>query len=146
MDDGLSKWRTFAGDIPDAIAFKEPAIGPGGLPIEIRLKGKDLSELKLASTQLINWFYSYEGVSDLYDDLRPGKPEIQVKLKEGAKIRGFDARSVSKQLIPLACSIVFGLLMSTILVLLVVPCLYTILSDFNLVRIETEIPKVLSGL
>ena len=100
MDDIISQWRTFAGDIPDAIAiaFKEPAIGPGGLPIEIRLKGKDLSELKLASTQLINWFYSYEGVSDLYDDLRPGKPEIQVKLKQGAKIRGFDARMVSKQL------------------------------------------------
>jgi multidrug efflux pump subunit AcrB len=40
-------------------------------------------------------------------------------------------------LIPLACSIVFGLLMSTILVLLVVPCLYTILSDFNWVRVES---------
>ena len=31
-------------------------------------------------------------------------------------------------------SIVFGLLMSTILVLLVVPCLYSILSDFNPVK------------
>ncbi|MBU2630444.1 MAG: efflux RND transporter permease subunit, partial [Proteobacteria bacterium] len=100
MEDIITTWRTFAGDIPDAlaIAFKEPGIGPGGLPIEIRLKGKTLSDLKLASTRLINWFYSYEGVSDLYDDLRPGKPEIQVKLKEGAKIRGFDARMVSKQL------------------------------------------------
>ena len=100
MDDIIGEWRTIAGDIPDAIAvaFKEPSIGPGGLPIEIRLKGNSLDELKLASTQLINWFYSYEGVSDLYDDLRPGKPEIQVKLKEGAKIRGFDARSISKQL------------------------------------------------
>ena len=100
MDDIIGEWRTLAGDIPDAIAvaFKEPSIGPGGLPIEIRLKGNSLDELKLASTQLINWFYSYKGVSDLYDDLRPGKPEIQVKLKEGAKIRGFDARSISKQL------------------------------------------------
>jgi multidrug efflux pump subunit AcrB len=100
MDDIINLWRDFSGDIPDAIAiaFKEPTISPGGLPIEIRLKGNDLSELKLASTRLINWFYSYEGVSDLYDDLRPGKPEIQVKLKKGAKIRGFDARSVSTQL------------------------------------------------
>jgi len=49
-------------------------------------------------------------------------------------------RSMQAQiLIPLACSIVFGLLMSTILVLLVVPCLYAILADFNLVRIETEV-------
>jgi multidrug efflux pump subunit AcrB len=100
MDDIISQWRTFAGDLPDAlaIAFKEPAVGPGGLPIEIRIKGNNLDTLKLASTQLINWFYSYEGVSDLYDDLRPGKPEIQVKLKQGAKIRGFDASSISKQL------------------------------------------------
>jgi len=37
-------------------------------------------------------------VADLYDDLRPGKPEIQVKLKKGAKARGFDARIISKQL------------------------------------------------
>ncbi len=100
MDDIVFKWRTLTGDIQDAIAvsFKEPSIGPGGLPIEIRLKGRDLNELKLASTKLINWFYAYDGVSDLYDDLRPGKPEIQVKLKKGAKIKGFDARMVSKQL------------------------------------------------
>ncbi|MBU0971851.1 MAG: efflux RND transporter permease subunit, partial [Proteobacteria bacterium] len=46
-------------------------------------------------------------------------------------------RSMQAQiLIPLACSIVFGLLMSTILVLLVVPCLYAILADFNLVRAD----------
>ena len=44
-------------------------------------------------------------------------------------------RSLQAQvLIPLACSIVFGLLMSTVLVLIVVPCLYTILDDFGLVR------------
>ena len=100
MDDIIRQWRIFAGDIPDAIAiaYKEPTVGPGGLPIQVRLKGGNLEELKLASTQLINWFYSYEGVSDLYDDLRSGKPEIQIKLKEGTKIRGFDARTVSKQL------------------------------------------------
>ncbi len=100
MDDIIHTWRMLAGDIPDAIAiaFKEPSIGPGGLPIELRLRGNDLNQLKLASTKLINWFYSYEGVSDLYDDLRSGKPEIQVKLKKGAKIRGFDARMVSRQL------------------------------------------------
>jgi len=100
MDDIITLWRDLAGEIPDAIAvaFKEPVIGPGGLPIEIRLKGRDLDELKHAATDLINWFYAYDGVSDLYDDLRPGKPEIKVQLKQGAKKRGFDARMVSKQI------------------------------------------------
>ncbi len=100
MDEIIFQWRALAGDIPDAIAvsFKEPSMGPGGLPIEIRLKGEDLDELKQAATKMINWFYAYDGVSDLYDDLRPGKPEIRVFLKKGAKKRGFDARMVSNQL------------------------------------------------
>ncbi len=100
MDDLIHDWRLLSGDIPDAIsiAFKEPAIGPGGVPIEVRLKGENLEELKMASTKLINWFYSYKGVFDLYDDLRPGKPELQVKMKTGAKLRGFDARMVSSQI------------------------------------------------
>ena len=37
-------------------------------------------------------------------------------------------------LIPLACSIVFGLLATTLLVLLVVPALYSVFADFNLIR------------
>jgi hydrophobic/amphiphilic exporter-1 (mainly G- bacteria), HAE1 family len=46
-------------------------------------------------------------------------------------------RSLQAQiLIPLACSIVFGLIVSTVLVLIVVPSLYGILADFNLVRVE----------
>jgi len=100
MDDIINRWRFMTGDIPDAIAiaYKEPSIGPGGLPIEIRLKGNNLNELKTASTKLINWLYAYEGVADLYDDLRPGKPEILIKLKKGANARGFDARIVSHQL------------------------------------------------
>jgi len=100
LDRIIGRWRELAGDLPDAIAlaFKEPSIGPGGLPIEIRLKGNDLDDLKLASTRLIDWLYQYEGVFDLYDDLRPGKPEIRVTLKQGAKARGFTARRVSSQL------------------------------------------------
>ena len=100
IDDIINRWRALTGDIPDCIniAYKEPGIGPGGVPIEIRLQGDDLDDLKMASTKLINWLYSYKGVEDLYDDLRPGKPEIQVKLKKGAKARGFDAKTISGQL------------------------------------------------
>lgn len=44
-------------------------------------------------------------------------------------------RSLQAQvLIPLCASLVFGLLTSTVLVLLVVPSLYTILSDFGLIK------------
>ena len=48
-------------------------------------------------------------------------------------------RSTQAQvLIPVAISIVFGLLTSTILVLIVVPCAYLILCDFGLIRSNDE--------
>jgi HAE1 family hydrophobic/amphiphilic exporter-1 len=100
IDQIIHQWRTLTANMPDALAlaFKEPAIGPGGLPIEIRLRGDDLDELKQASTSLINWLYQYQGVFDLYDDLRPGKPELKVTLKQGATSKGFSAMMVAGQL------------------------------------------------
>ena len=44
-------------------------------------------------------------------------------------------RSVQAQiLIPLACSIVFGLMTTTVLVLLVIPALYSVFDDLQLTR------------
>ncbi len=39
-------------------------------------------------------------------------------------------------LIPTAVSIVFGLLSSTILVLIVIPCLYVVLCDLGLIKTD----------
>ena len=35
-----------------SLTFKEPQVGPAGIPIEIRLQGSDLAELKAASREL----------------------------------------------------------------------------------------------
>ncbi|SMD00273.1 Multidrug efflux pump subunit AcrB [Desulfocicer vacuolatum DSM 3385] len=100
LDDITARWRTLVGEVPDCIniAYKEPSFGPGGLAIEILLQGENFDELKLASTTLINWLYTYKGVMDLDDNLRPGKPEIKVRLKPGARARGFNARNIATQL------------------------------------------------
>ena len=93
-------WREKLQDLPDIInlTFKEPAIGPGGLPIEIRLQSSDLELLKQASLELQYWLNQYVGVFDLNDDLRPGKPEIRVRLKAGALAQGLDSSSIANQL------------------------------------------------
>jgi len=100
IDDIIQQWRTELGDLPDVlnINFKEPVIGPGGLPIDIRLQGHDFEKLKAASLALQNWLNRYQGVFDLSDDLRPGKPEIRLRLKEGALALGFDATTIANQL------------------------------------------------
>ena len=100
LDDVIERWRQGVGDIPDVISLKftEPQIGPGGRPIDIRLLGRDLDVLKAASTELLAWLGSYHGVLDLADDLRPGKPEVRLRLREGALALGLSAAAVAGQL------------------------------------------------
>ena len=93
-------WRENSGDLPSvmSVQFREPRMGPAGRAIEIRLSGNNLEKLSNASWELQNWLSGYEGVSNLLDDLRPGKQQFTVQLKHGALAAGVDARSVSTQL------------------------------------------------
>lgn len=96
----IRRWREYAGVLPDVIniTFKEPSVGPGGLALEMRLQGAELSRLKLASTRLMDWLHGYQGVFDLSDDLRPGKPEFRIMLNHGALARGFTSQMIASQL------------------------------------------------
>ena len=62
------------------------------------MQGENLNRLKQASLDFMHGFNTYEGVLDLTDDLRPGKPEIRVRLKKGAAALGLDAFSIASQL------------------------------------------------
>lgn len=96
----LERWRRRVGKQPDVIGLKftEPILGPAGRAIDIRLQGDDLGELKAASLALQDWLASYRGVLDLSDDLRPGKPEIRLRLKAGATSLGLSAEMIARQL------------------------------------------------
>jgi multidrug efflux pump subunit AcrB len=100
MAELTSLWQKNSGDLPSVISiqFKEPKVGPAGRAIEIRLSGNDLDRLSTASWELQNWLRGYDGVSNLLDDLRPGKPEYTIQLKPGALAAGIDARNIASQL------------------------------------------------
>ncbi len=93
-------WLENTPAIADAISiqYKEPSFGPAGQAISIRLQGEDLNQLSLASWKLQNWLNAYPGVSNIMDDLRPGKPQFNVNLYPGALNSGLDAQSLSQQL------------------------------------------------
>lgn len=100
IDDILNRWREIIGRVPDILSLKfaEAAIGPGGRPIDIRLQGTDLARLKSASIATQEWLNRFNGVFDLSDDLRPGKPEIRLRMQEGAKMLGLNAQMLASQL------------------------------------------------
>ncbi len=100
IDDVMAQWRQEVGDLADVVfvKFTEPTVGPGGIAIDIRLSGHDPAQLKQASTELQAWLSRYEGVHNITDDLRPGKPEVRVRLKDGASTLGLDGRAIADQL------------------------------------------------
>ncbi len=95
----LRRWRATVGTVADAsvVTFKEPIIGPGGRAIEIQLKGDDLATLGRAADELQAWLGRFDGVTDLHHDLREGKPEIRLTLREGARALGLDGRMLADQ-------------------------------------------------
>ncbi|MCP4878420.1 MAG: efflux RND transporter permease subunit [Gammaproteobacteria bacterium] len=93
-------WLGAAGSIPDVVSlqFKEPALGPAGQAISIRLQHDDLQQLSNASWELQTWLNGYPGVSNVMDDLRLGKPQFTVSLHPGSLVSGLNAQELAQQL------------------------------------------------
>ena len=100
IDDILDYWRKQSGKIPDAISLTYGTTqgGPAGNAIEIEIRGEKLAELKSVALDISRWLNQFDGVYDLYDNLRPGKPEIQMKLKQGASLLNLNATTIASQL------------------------------------------------
>jgi len=92
-------WRARVGKLPGvlSIQYRQPQIGPAGRAIHIRLQGDNLDQLALASNDLKAWLHGYDGVVDILDDLRAGRPILEMRLKEGAYALGIDAQTIAGQ-------------------------------------------------
>lgn len=94
------RWYQEIGEVPGLIALniQEPGFGPAGIPIEIRLQGTDLDELKAAARFLGEEVARYNGAFNVLDDLRPGKPQRILSLNDSALSLGLNAAEVASQI------------------------------------------------
>jgi HAE1 family hydrophobic/amphiphilic exporter-1 len=99
IDEMLALWRSLVGEPADVISLKftDQERGVAGKAIDIRLQGNRLDQLKQASLELQQWLRGFQGVLDLSDDLRPGKPEIRIQLKPEAGVFGVTSRMVADE-------------------------------------------------
>jgi len=100
VDDMLARWRELVGDHPDVIALKftDKERGVAGKAIDLRLQGNNLEQLKRAALDLQRFLARFKGVTDLSDDLRPGKPELRVTVKDSAGVFGIDAAQLGAEI------------------------------------------------
>jgi len=99
-DDVLKLWRQEVGEVADVVSltFDQRQVMPGGKAVDIQLRGEDLDVLKRASRQLQEKIRTYPGIRNLTDNLRPGKEEVQVRLKPVAGPLGITAAVLATQL------------------------------------------------
>ncbi len=100
VDEILEHWRKASREVTGVLdlVFAEPGFGPAGRAIEMRIRGTDLAEMKQASEEARDWLAPFQGVQNLNDDLRHGKPELRVRLRQGAFGLGLDSDAVARQL------------------------------------------------
>ncbi|KZN31665.1 efflux RND transporter permease subunit [Pseudoalteromonas luteoviolacea] len=95
-------WREELGALPEALtlSFKEPKLGPQGRAVDVRLKSDDITQLTYAAYELKKWLKGYEGVQNITDNLRPGKPEYTLTLKPSTLDLGINSATIANQLRP----------------------------------------------
>ncbi|WP_087025078.1 efflux RND transporter permease subunit [Thaumasiovibrio subtropicus] len=100
IDDFVDAWEAEVGILPHPVSlvYKQPAMGPGGKDLEIRMQHDDLDMLKAASLDTRQFLASFEGVSGVLDDMRMGKPELSISMRPGAEAFGVDGQMIASQL------------------------------------------------
>jgi len=93
-------WRAAVPETLDLaqLTMTQPAVGPQGKDVSVRLAHDDPEALRAAAEALRDRFARYVGVTDLTLDSELGRPEIRVVPRPEAAALGLDARSLGRQL------------------------------------------------
>ena len=96
--DILQLWQTRTGQLEGAteLTFTASEETAGGFAIE--LYSNDEESLHAASQSVLDYMQNIRGVSNLRDELKPGKPELYLQLKPEARHLGFDQDTLATQI------------------------------------------------
>ncbi|GAB5449307.1 efflux RND transporter permease subunit [Gymnodinialimonas sp.] len=99
-DEVLLAWRAASGPLPDVvqISFAQSEQGPGGLDLDVELRGRDLADLEAAAERLTADLLQRDDVTEAYQDFYGGRNEAQVLLNTFGSSAGLTPQSLSNQL------------------------------------------------
>ncbi len=93
-------WRDETGEIAgvESLSFGTVSFGPGGQPIEFKLQADAarVRQLEEAVEKCKEKLATYPGVFDVDDDSRPGKWELQIRIKDRAQSMGINTADLAE--------------------------------------------------
>jgi len=96
----LAIWREEVGEIPgaEALLFKTESMGPGGGALEFKMLAarERMGDLEAAVEATKRKLNTYKGVSDVDDDSRPGKWELQMRSRPGGIAMGVPLQEIAR--------------------------------------------------
>ena len=94
----LARWRKKVGVLEgvESLSFSGSLESTGGFDIE--LDSRDEAVLESAATHFAKSLAKLDGVSDIRDDIKQGKPQIRLKLKPAARHLGLTAEDLAQQI------------------------------------------------
>ncbi|ELO1811165.1 efflux RND transporter permease subunit [Vibrio fluvialis] len=96
----IQQWKKNVGPFADVLSLKftDKERGVAGNGIDIRIQGPNPETLYAVSLNLGKWLKQFDGVFNLSSDLRYGREEIVVSLKDQAGVLGVTASTVAQTL------------------------------------------------
>jgi len=93
----VNQMRRKAARVPGVLklSFVLKSGGPAGPDIEIRVRGEDMNMVAKAVAYVRGEIAKFDGIVELEDDLKEGKQEIQLKLRDNARPLGLTTRSLA---------------------------------------------------
>lgn len=96
----VAAWRDAVGTIPgiETLTFGSLARGPGGKAIEFKLLAatEHMEDLEAAVEEAKIKLSTFTGVTDIADDSRPGKWELQLTEKTGGQALGIPLQNIAR--------------------------------------------------
>ena len=92
------RWRELAGAVPDAVELRfHSTLLSTGAPVDIQLRGPDVTVLQRAAAELEGALAEYPGVYDVRSSFRHGKRELRLSMRSSAEALGLSLSDLGRQ-------------------------------------------------
>ncbi|SNZ19669.1 efflux RND transporter permease subunit [Cohaesibacter gelatinilyticus] len=96
--DIVREWRERTGTLEGAISLQFSGAEEMAGGFQLKLQSRDADLLALASKEIRDFLDGIKGVHNIRDNMAPGQPELDIKVRPEARSLGFDSQTLASQI------------------------------------------------